>query len=133
MVVSQLKAPTTSTFTIKNLLRHYAKWVFIFKIEIQDACIPKDHNQWEALSFANQPKCPLVTPLVYLQAGSGQNFLFLYRGSWLVAADPLSNSLTYRMFQRSGAARTPDTCTDTWHVVNNDGTISQTSQARVLS
>ena len=73
-----------------------------------------------------------VTPLVYLQAGSGQNFLFLYRGSWLVAADPLSNSLTYRMFQRSGAARTPDTCTDTWHVVNNDGTISQTSQARVL-
>ena len=68
-----------------------------------------------------------------MQAGSGQNFLFLYRGSWLVAADPLSNSLTYRMFQRSGASRTPDTRADTWHVVNNDGTISQTSQARVLS
>ena len=49
-----------------------------------------------------------------------------------MAADPLSNSLTYRMFQRSAAARTPDTCADTWHVVNNDGTISQTSQARVL-
>ena len=96
--------------------------------------VPKDHNQWGALRiFANQSAPSLsYDSLVYLQAGSGQNFLFLYRGSWLVAADPLSNSLTYRMFQRSGAARTPDTCTDTWHVVNNDGTISQTSQARVL-
>ena len=98
--------------------------------------VHKDHNQQAAKRIFAKQSAPqdlfTVTVLLFLQAGSGQNFLFLYRGSWLVAADPLSNSLTYRMFQRSGAARTPDTRADTWHVVNNDGTISQTSQARVL-
>ena len=108
--------------------------IMISRVEIR-TLVHKDHNQQEAKRIFAKQSAPqdlfTVTVLLFLQAGSGQNFLFLYRGSWLVAADPLSNSLTYRMFQRSGAARTPDTRADTWHVVNNDGTISQTSQARV--
>ena len=40
---------------------------------------------------------------IYRKPGLGnmQNYLFLYKGSWMVAKDPLSNSLTYRMFQQS--------------------------------
>ena len=108
--------------------------IMISRVEIR-TLVHKDPNQQAAKRIFAKQSAPqdlfTVTVLLFLQAGSGQNFLFLYRGSWLVAADPLSNSLTYRMFQRSGAARTPDTRADTWHVVNNDGTISQTSQARV--
>lgn len=69
---------------------------------------------------------------IYRKPGQGnmQNFLFLYKGSWMVAKDPLSNSLTYRMFQQSQGSLFPDS-TKAWNVVNNDGTIEEQNQVRV--
>ena len=64
--------------------------------------------------------------------GSMQNYLFLYKGSWMVAKDPLSQSMTYRMYQDSGASLVP-LPSQPWHVVNNDGSLSAQSQIRVLS
>ena len=69
---------------------------------------------------------------IYRKPGSGnmQNYLFLYKGSWMVAKDPLSNSLTYRMFQQSQGSLSP-LSSNPWNVVNNDGTIEQQPQVRL--
>ena len=69
---------------------------------------------------------------IYRKPGVGnmQNFLFLYKGSWMVAKDPLSNSLTYRMFQQSQGSLSPD-ASKPWNVVSNDGTIEEQSQVIV--
>ena len=69
---------------------------------------------------------------IYRKPGLGnmQNFLFLYKGSWMVAKDPLSNSLTYRMFQQSQGSLFPNS-TKPWNVVNNDGSIEEQSQVRL--
>ena len=64
--------------------------------------------------------------------GSMQNYLFLYKGSWMVAKDPLSQSMTYRMYQDSGASLVP-LPSQPWHVVNNDGSLGTQSQIRVTS
>ena len=69
---------------------------------------------------------------IYRKPGLGnmQNYLFLYKGSWMVAKDPLSNSLTYRMFQQSQGSLSP-LSSKPWNVVNNDGTIEERSQVRL--
>ena len=62
--------------------------------------------------------------------GSMQNYLFLYKGSWMVAKDPLSQTMSYRMYQDSGASLVP-LASLPWHVVNNDGSLGEQSQIRV--
>ena len=69
---------------------------------------------------------------IYRKPGLGnmQNYLFLYKGSWMVAKDPLSNSLTYRMFQQSQGSLSP-LSSKPWNVVNSDGTIEERSQVHL--
>ena len=62
--------------------------------------------------------------------GSMQNYLFLYKGSWMVAKDPLSQTMSYRMYQDSGASLVPLPSLP-WHVVNNDASLGEQSQIRV--
>lgn len=69
---------------------------------------------------------------IYRKPGLGnmQNYLFLYKGSWMVAKDPLSTSLTYRMFQQSQGSLSLEPG-HPWFVVNNDGTIEEVATIRV--
>ena len=62
--------------------------------------------------------------------GSMQNYLFLYKGSWMVARDPLSQTMSYRMYQDSGASLVP-LPSQPWHVVQNDGSLGSQAQIRV--
>ena len=77
---------------------------------------------------------------IYRKPGLGnmQNYLFLYKGSWMVAKDPLSTSLTYRMFQQSQGSLSPAQSAssralpaEAWFVVNNDGSLDQVTTITV--
>ena len=69
---------------------------------------------------------------IYKKPGVGnmQNYLFLYKGSWMVARDPLSQTMSYRMYQDSGASLVP-LPSKPWNVVNSDGSLGSQSQIRV--
>ena len=56
--------------------------------------------------------------------GNMQNYLFLYKGSWMVARDPMATPLSYRMYQLSQNRRTPDN-TGHWMVVTNNGSVEE--------
>jgi len=56
--------------------------------------------------------------------GNMQNYLFLYKGSWMIAKDPMASPLSYRMYQQSQNSRTPDN-PGTWMVVTNNGSIQE--------
>eukprot|EP00092_Neocalanus_flemingeri_P028493 GFUD01030943.1.p1 GENE.GFUD01030943.1~~GFUD01030943.1.p1 ORF type:complete len:435 (-),score=97.54 GFUD01030943.1:70-1374(-) len=68
---------------------------------------------------------------IYKKPGVGnmQNYLFLYKGSWMVAKDPMANSLTYRMYQQSQGSRTPLSSVP-WNIVTNDGRIEESPDTK---
>ena len=87
---------------------------------------PVTIDGWYARTYSFQSHAP-----IYRKPGEGssENFLFLYKGSWMVARDPMSSSMTYRMVQLSRGSLAP-LPTTAWHVVLPDGSVEASGAVR---